>query len=457
MSEEVTLFVNACTICGCSKQPTGYIKTPQQHVVAHNFNDVLLIDHVEPEKALGCKSASGFKYVLTMTDLFSGYVIAVPTKTQQSEETIKHIFHSWVLRFGMMREIIDDNAPGFTSKFMAAVLKAFGCKETHGQPYRCASTSKVERANKRLNVALRLCLNDTQIKHWDKYLDYICFALNCLKCKHTGYSANKIVFGRELNTPLSLLIENTDKEEKHKTHDQKAYELHKTIKQIVQNVRKNAALDYMHADIYNNRNLYGPTFNEQDMCYILVQCPKHKYSKRFSGPFVVKKKISDHTYVIDLNDGTEVVKNISKMKHFKKNKYSEKYFRKLANKSKNQPELQQHISTNHSEKKMDAESMSSSDSDSEVEHNHEPLKVKKKSLDSGVPKKRKLPVIPVLLDSNETSTTKLKRTEVTVPNNNSSTDELEADTAEISGPRDADIDRARYPSRNRRRPSFYVA
>ena len=80
----------------------------------------------------------------------------------------------------------------------------------------------------------------------------------------------------------------------------------------------------MHANIYNNRNLHGPYFEKGDMCYVMIECPKHKFSKRFYGPVKIKKKISDHTYVVELENGKEVVKNITKMKHFKRNKFSEK-------------------------------------------------------------------------------------------------------------------------------------
>ena len=106
----------------------------------------------------------------------------------------------------MSKEIICDQAPGFTSEFFEEILKAFGCKPTHGMAYHCSTTSKAERTNKRLNQALRLVLNDDQMSDWDLYLNYVCIALNSVKSRHTGYSANMAVFGRELNTPLSVLV-----------------------------------------------------------------------------------------------------------------------------------------------------------------------------------------------------------------------------------------------------------
>ena len=53
-----------------------------------------------------------------------------------------------------------------------------------------------------------LKIADDQMSDWDLYLNYVCIALNSVKSRHTGYSANMAVFGRELNTPLSVLVEN---------------------------------------------------------------------------------------------------------------------------------------------------------------------------------------------------------------------------------------------------------
>ena len=184
LAKETELFVNACITCGRVKQPKAYLKAPHSHVIAHEFN-------------------RGNRNILTMTDLWSGYVVAVPTKTQEAEETIKKIMHHWVLRFGMCREIIADNGSGFSSKLFKAVLQKFGCKDTHGLPYRCASTSKVEWQNKRLNVALRVSLTENQIRNWYPYLDYVCFSLNGLQA-HRDVCQHAPVRERAQHTPLYL-------------------------------------------------------------------------------------------------------------------------------------------------------------------------------------------------------------------------------------------------------------
>ena len=154
MSPDVELFVKACITCGRVKQPQAYSKAKRKHIIAHKFNDILVIDHIEPEK-LGM-TASGNKYILSMTDAYSGYVVAAATNSQKAEQNIALIMHKWVLIHGVPREIISDNASGFRATFYQAVLKSLNCKYTYGLPYECRSSSKAERTNKRLNRSLIL-------------------------------------------------------------------------------------------------------------------------------------------------------------------------------------------------------------------------------------------------------------------------------------------------------------
>ena len=208
MKEDFKLNVAACVTCGQSKQPPAYLRAPLKHIMVYAFNDAISIDHIVPERDVMTSRRN--RYILTITDLFSGYIVAIPTKTQESEESYRCIMHNWILRFGYPKELLADNAPGFSSEFFQQILLSLGIKPTHSTPYKCSTTSKAERSNKRINGALRVTLDDNQMQDWDLYLNYVCFALNSLKSRHTGFTANMIVFGKELNTPLSLLCENEE-------------------------------------------------------------------------------------------------------------------------------------------------------------------------------------------------------------------------------------------------------
>ena len=324
MSPDVELFVKACITCGRVKQPQAYSKAKRKHIIAHKFNDILVIDHIEPEK-LGM-TASGNKYILSMTDAYSGYVVAAATNSQKADQNIALIMHKWVLIHGVPREIISDNASGFRATFYQAVLKSLNCKYTYGLPYECRSSSKAERTNKRLNQSLRLVLEGKNPKTWDKYLNYICSALNSLKSRSTGYTANFLVYGHELNTPLSLLLENGDLKDlsgndEPVSFDKKAYDLHSAYRSVIHKVRKNLNAYYAYSDMNFNNGIKNPPFKAGDYCFVLIRCPTHKFAPRWHGPVKIIKAVNDNVYVIQLGD-VEKVMNISKLKRYDSNKYS---------------------------------------------------------------------------------------------------------------------------------------
>ena len=100
------------------------------------------------------------------------------------------------------------------------------------------------------------------------------------------------------------------------------YELYKRMKSISLQVRKNADTDFMYAKKFHDRNLHGPYFKAGDFCYVLIDCPSHKFAPRWRGPFVIKEAINDHIYRVTLQPGQDKIINISKLKHYKINRFS---------------------------------------------------------------------------------------------------------------------------------------
>ena len=320
MTEDFKEFIAACEKCNSIKQPQRYLRAPLQHMLFHNFGDCIVVDHIVPESQ--GRTPRGYRYILTITDAWSNYLVAIPVKTQTAKENIEQIVRRWTLIFGQPKEIIVDNHPGFSSDFFHAVWEYFDCKVTHGTSYSSKSSAKAERSNKRLNQALRAALPAGKERDWDIYLGYCVMALNSLRNRHTGYSSNRLVFGREANTPITLLVDNDIKTKIPSKGAEGAYELYKRMKTTLRKVRENADTDFLYSKNQHDRNVLGPYFKAGDLCYVLINCPQHKYSIRWRGPLLVKKVINDHLYVVQITPDMEKVINISKMKHFTRNRFN---------------------------------------------------------------------------------------------------------------------------------------
>ena len=323
MRDEIELFVKACVTCGRVKPPQAYLKAPLMHVIAHDRHDVLCIDHIVPERDNMTPRRN--RYILVLTDVFTGYVMCLPTRTTKAEEVIRLILHHWILRpgFGTPKEIIADNATSFTALYYDTICAAFGVKSTHGTAYKCSSTAKVERANRSVNTALRIMLTDRQLRDWDLYLDFVSAALNARRSRHTGFTSNYLMHGKEINNPLSLTVDNEPVNfEPGVKYSAKAYALYKTYRTILRKARRHAEADFRYADNYYNKNLHGPYFKEGDWCYTLIECVRHKFSQRWKGPYRIIKSLGPHLYVLDMGNGKDKLVNVSKLKSYRYSRFS---------------------------------------------------------------------------------------------------------------------------------------
>ena len=95
------------------------------------------------------------------------------------------------------------------------------------------------------------------------------------------------------------------------------------MKYIVSNVRLNAARDFGYADNANNKH-FKPSapLSAKDYVYTLVNCPLHKFQKRWRGPYKINKVINDHLCVVELDGGVNKLFNITKLKSYQVSKYS---------------------------------------------------------------------------------------------------------------------------------------
>ena len=130
------MYIKACIRCGEMKQPKAYLKAPLKHLFFHHFNDAIVIDHIVP--TANQRTPRGYRYILTISDAWSNYLVAVPVRSQTAKENVAAIMKNWILKFGMCRELIVDNHPGFRAEFFREVWESFECKKTHGTSYKAA-------------------------------------------------------------------------------------------------------------------------------------------------------------------------------------------------------------------------------------------------------------------------------------------------------------------------------
>jgi hypothetical protein len=87
----------------------------------------------------------------------------------------------------------------------AELCRALEIHKTRTTPYRPASNGLCERFNRTLMDAVR-CFIGKHENQWDLYLLQIASALRASVNRSTGFTANKLLLGREVNTPATLMF-----------------------------------------------------------------------------------------------------------------------------------------------------------------------------------------------------------------------------------------------------------
>ena len=139
-----------------------------------------------------------------MVDQFTKWVECIPLPSQTAEVTATAAVNEFFFRFGCPFQIFTDQGRNFESKLFHAVCELLQVHKARTTPYRPSANGQVERYNRTLMDAVR-CYDDEAQNSWDEHLAQIAGALRTAVNQNSGFTANKLMLGREVNTPADLL------------------------------------------------------------------------------------------------------------------------------------------------------------------------------------------------------------------------------------------------------------
>lgn len=146
---------------------------------------------------------SGKGNILIVTDHFTRYAQAFPTKDQQASTRAKVLVEKFFVHYGLPQQIHSDQGRDFESTLIQKLFDLLGIWKSRITPYHPQGEPQPERFNLTLLNMLGT-LTSEQKPHWSRHITALVHQYNSTKCDATGYSPYRLMFGREARLPVDL-------------------------------------------------------------------------------------------------------------------------------------------------------------------------------------------------------------------------------------------------------------
>lgn len=198
MSTSARKWAAECTTCIVGKLGTQP-KAPLCPIPSSYPFETVALDFL----SLG-RPSDAYQYILVITDLFSRYALAVPTKDQTAPTTVKALFAALILPFGCPERILTDQGAAFESMLMQQLCAMYGCKKVRTTPYHPQGNGACERFNRTL-LSLLSTIDANSQTQWPSLLPALLQAYNNTTHASTGMTPHYVVFGRHARLPVDML------------------------------------------------------------------------------------------------------------------------------------------------------------------------------------------------------------------------------------------------------------
>lgn len=98
--------------------------------------------------------SKGFANVLVVTDHFTQYAQAFPTKDQKANTVAKVLYEKYFVHYGLPARIHSDQGTDFESRLIKELLSMLGVRKSRTTPYHPQGNPQPERFNRTLLAML---------------------------------------------------------------------------------------------------------------------------------------------------------------------------------------------------------------------------------------------------------------------------------------------------------------
>ena len=178
--------------CGrCIRRKSNVSKSAELvNIESTSPMEIVCLDYLSLER-----SKEGYDNILVITDHFSRYAQAIPTRNQTAKTTARVLFDNFIVHYGFPARIHSDQGQNFLSKLILEECQIASVEKSRTTPYHPMGNRQVERFNQTLLQMLGT-LEEGQKSDWKAHLPTLVHAYNATFHDSTGYSPYFLMFGR---------------------------------------------------------------------------------------------------------------------------------------------------------------------------------------------------------------------------------------------------------------------
>ena len=196
MHADVISYINSCP--RCLRRKSQQDKAPLMNIETSQPLELIHLDYLKIEPSKG-----NIENVLIITDHFTRYAQAFPSKTQTALATAKLLWNNFILHYGFPERIITDQGRNFESELIGHLCQLAGVQKLRTSPYHPQTNGQCERFNGTLLNMLGT-LTPEQKKDWKSHVPALVHAYNCTRNAATGFSPYFLLFGRKPRLPVDV-------------------------------------------------------------------------------------------------------------------------------------------------------------------------------------------------------------------------------------------------------------
>lgn len=292
MRKSVQDYCAKCFTCDKARNPT-----PRPRSALQQERVGVPLERMAADILSMPETERGNRYLLVVGDYFTKWTEAIPLMDQEAE-TIAQAFMDRIFSVvGIPKIIHTDQGKNFDSILFKELCRMLGIEKTRTTAFRPQSDGMIERMNRTIIAMLKSFATDCQLQ-WDMYISGLMLAYRSSVHSSTGQTPNLMMFGREFNMPVDLMLGRFPGQREVSNVPEYVADMRTALEDSHEHARKHLQTAMKRQKVQYDKKVSGNAYKTGDGVWLLDKRLKQKLSDSCTGPYVILEKVGSTLYKI---------------------------------------------------------------------------------------------------------------------------------------------------------------